>query len=120
MTGAKPTAKQFTNDAAAVYQGLSQGDKWVLTGSWLEELSFQFGYHPVVSRQMLEVAYDSGYVDRYYEGSTIDPRFEDHKLAVLEKDENGGTIVRDYRLYHGDFLRGDRASVRIEIESKSQ
>ena len=120
MTGARPTVEQFTNDALAAYQGLSRSDQLVLTGSWLEELSFQFGYHPVVTRHMLEVAYERGFIGRYYEGSTIDTRFEDHKLAVLEKDETGNPTVRDYHLYHGDFLHGGRASVRIQIESKSQ
>ncbi len=120
ITGIHPTVEQFSNEAIIAYQTLSQGDQWVLTGAWLEELALRFEYHPVTTRHMLQWAHESGLVERYYEGSTIETRFEDHKLAVLERDEDGSPTVRVYRLYHGDFLYGGRASVRIQIERKRQ
>ena len=120
VTDTRPTVEEFSDAALASYQDLSHGDQWVLTGEWLEELSCRYRYHPLISRQMLQSAYDNGFVDRYFEGSTIETRFENHKLAVLEKDEDGTAIIRDYRLYHGDFLQGGRASVRIQLERKRQ
>jgi hypothetical protein len=111
-----PDQKAFVDAALKIYRELAVSDPWVLTGEWLEELAWKHDIHPVITRNALEQAFESANVGRYFEGSTPDTRFEDHTLDVLES--NGRPIIRRYWLYHGDFLIGGRASVRLRLEDK--
>ena len=117
VTDAIPEQKEFVDAAVSTYDFLSEGDQWgVLTGLWLENLASSYKYHPSVVRNLLETAAANGVINRYFEGSTIEKRFENHKISVLESNEDGGPSIREYHLYRGDFLFSRRASVRIQIE----
>ena len=116
LTPELPNVGVFVSAALDAYKRLALDDPWVLTGEWLEALSWDTGIHPTVTRQLLESAYDSGEIARYFEGSTPDTRFEEHTVDVIET--NGIPKVERYFLYHGDFLRAERSSVRLRLERK--
>jgi hypothetical protein len=117
FTPLMPDQNTFVRAALDTYQELAIADPWVLTGEWLQELAWRHHIHPVITRKLLEQAFEAGRIGRYFEGSTPDRRFEDHTLDALESS-NGFPTVRHYRLYHGDFLLGGRASVRLRLEDK--
>jgi hypothetical protein len=117
LTPEQPSVAAFVSAALAMYKRFALDDPWVLTGEWLEGLSWYDGIHPTVARQLLESAYEAGEIARYFEGSTPDTRFEDHTVDVLET--NGIPRVQRYYLYHGDFLRAERSSVRLRLERRT-
>ena len=110
-----PSTQEFARAALECYRKLAI-QELVETGRWLEELAWNEGIHPVVAREKLEEAYKEGLLRRFYEGSTPDTSLDDHVLHVLETEE-GSPVVKKYYLYRGDFLRSERASVRLKIEA---
>lgn len=119
LTTTDPSLTTFCDVALSVYKEMAFQDQWVLAGAWLEELALRELIHPLRTRKLLNAAVEAELLRRYSEGSTIETRFEDHKLAVLKIDENGEPVVLENRLYHGDFLAAGRASVRIQLERGS-
>ena len=116
VTDAEPPLQTFCDVALSVYQELAVADPWALTGSWLERLAVRERIHPLFVRESLASAVEKKMLQRYTEGSTIDKRFENHRLSVLQNDEEGTPHILDYGLYHGDFLSSGRSSVRIRLE----
>ena len=110
-----PSTQEFARAALECYRKLAI-QELVETGRWLEELAWNEGIHPVVAREKLEEAYKEGLLRRFYEGSTPDTSLDDHVLHVLETEEES-PVVKKYYLYRGDFLRSERASVRLKIEA---
>lgn len=119
VTSTNPQLEAFGNRALSIYNEMAIEDQWVLTGAWLEQLALKESIHPVRTRQLLDEAIEARLLRRYTEGSTIETRFEDHKLSALTSDESGEPQIIDYRLYQGDFLSSGRASVRIQLERES-
>ena len=118
LTDSEPPLQTFCDVALSVYQELAVADPWALTGAWLERLAVRERVHPLFVRESLASAVEKKMLQRYTEGSTIDKRFEKHRLSVLQNDEEGAPHILDYGLYHGDFLSSGRASVRIRLEGE--
>jgi PAS domain S-box-containing protein len=109
-----PTLEEFSSVALESYIRIGKGEEYVLTGQWLETLARDYGVHPVTARNRLDEAYRAGYLERYTEGATPDTRFEKHVMSYLDIDK-GVPVVKKVRLYHGDFIIPERASVSIRI-----
>jgi len=109
-----PTPSQFVDTALDAYDAVRGGEGFALTGMWLEELATRFGIHPVRARQRLAEANQSGYLRRFFEGSTPETRFENRTINVVAT-EQGRPVLRTINLYHGDFLMAGRASVGIKL-----
>ncbi len=116
-TDAMPSAQEFAAMAVAAYDAARRGDRYALTGAWLECLAKDHGIHPVVARRRLEEARTAGVLDRFVEGSTPERRFDDHVLQVLETKDRV-PIVAQVFLYHGDFLIPGQAGVSIRVEER--
>jgi hypothetical protein len=112
-----PELKAFSKIAKTTYQKLVKSDPYVLTGLWLETLAKEHGIHPIVARDCLNEAQKAGLLERYTEGSTPETQFEKHTMHVLTL-ENGVPVIQKIKLYHGDFVMPDRASISIKIEDK--
>ena len=109
-----PTPTEFVDSAIQAYEAVRAGEAFALTGAWLEQLATRFGIHPVRARQRLAEASQSGYLRRFFEGSTPETRFENRNIHIVVP-ERGRPIVRTVNLYHGDFLIAGRASVSIKL-----
>jgi transposase-like protein len=118
-TPTSPVPREFVGFALECYGRLRNGEPYVLTGKWLEELAKSHGIHPVITRQRLNEAREAGLIKRYTEGSTPETQYERHQMTVLEKQQ-GVPAVRTLNLYHGDFLIPGKASVSIRLEEASQ
>jgi hypothetical protein len=118
-TPVNPPAREFAALALEAYRRLKNGEQYVLTGKWLEQLARQHGIHPIRARERLNEAREAGLLERYTEGSTPETQFELHSMEMLEK-EKGAVTVRTLKLYHGDFLIPGKASVSIRLEEKRQ
>jgi len=118
-TPTSPVPRDFVRFAVECYGRLRNGEPYVLTGRWLEELAKSHGVHPVIARQRLDEAREAGLVKRYTEGSTPETQFERHQMTILEKQQ-GAPAVRTLNLYHGDFLIPGKASVSIRLEEATQ
>jgi hypothetical protein len=114
-----PDLKAFSDIALESYKKLAKGEKYILTGLWLETLAKEYGIHPLTARDRLNEAQQAGLLERYTEGSTPETQFEKHTMHFLTKD-NSVPVVRKIKLYHGDFVMPTRASVSIRIEGKQQ
>ena len=109
-----PTPAKFVEPALEAYNKVRAGESFALTGEWLEYLAEFSGIHPICTRQRLAEAHQGGYLQRFFEGSTPDTRFENRNIQVLEIIQ-GRPTIRTANLYHGDFLLAGRASVSIKI-----
>ena len=109
-----PGPSEFAQLAVDEYESVRAGDTFALTGKWLENLAKHHGIHPVRAKQRLAESHQGGYVQRFFEGSTPDTRFENRTIQVLEVDQRC-PIIRTFNLYHGDFLMSGRASVGIKL-----
>jgi hypothetical protein len=119
VTDVSPTPSDFTTVALQVYEALTRpDDKYVATGSWLEELARRHRIHPLVARRRLEEARAAGYIERYVEGSTPDTRFATHTFCMLDV-VNGELTVRQVPLYEGDFLLPGKGSVSLRLKRAS-
>lgn len=112
-----PTAREFAEIAIDTYNRLRDGEEFLLTGRWLEDLVRIHGIHPVTARERLTEARESGFLERYAEGSTPDTRFERHSIDTLDI-ANGQPVIRKINLYHGDFLLPGKATVSIRLEDR--
>ncbi|MEN8214982.1 MAG: hypothetical protein ABFS56_01100 [Pseudomonadota bacterium] len=112
-----PELKAFSEIAVKSYQTLAKGEKYILTGLWLETLAKEYGIHPIIARNRLNEAQKAGLLERYTEGSTPETQFEKHTMHYLTVD-NGVPVIQKVKLYRGDFVIPDRASVSIRIEGK--
>ena len=110
----EPSAAKFATQALNAYESVKSGEAFALTGLWLEKLIETFGIHPIQARQRLMEGHQGGYIQRYFEGSTPDTRFENRNLQVLIY-ARGELLVRKINLYHGDFLMPGRASVSLKL-----
>jgi len=113
-TPANPQPMKFVTLAFESYRNARAGERFALTGAWLEELSRKHGIHPIRVRQRMAESYQAGYIRRYFEGSTPETRFENRTVQILAIDQ-GKPIIRTVNLYHGDFLLPGRASVSIRL-----
>lgn len=115
-----PTPAQFVEPALAAFDAVRKGERFALTGTWLEHLATVHGIHPVHVRQRLAEAHQAGYIQRFFEGSTPETRFQARSIVCLEINQ-GKLAVRMTNLYYGDFLLPGRASVslRLSVGAKS-
>lgn len=113
-TPENPVPEDFSGPALEAYDAVRRGEDYALTGAWLDEMTKRFGIHPVRARQRLAEAHQGGYIRRYVEGSTPETRYANRNIHVLGFD---GEIpkVRNFNLYHGDFLMPGRAAVSIRL-----
>lgn len=118
-TPTSPVPREFVRFALECYGRLRNGEPYVLTGKWLEELAKTHGIHPVIARQRLNEAREAGLIKRYTEGSTPETQYERHQMTILERQQ-GVPAVRTLNLYHGDFLIPGKASVSIRLDEASQ
>ena len=109
-----PTPAQFVEPALSAFDAVRRGERFALTGAWLEHLATVHGIHPIHVRQRLAEAHQAGYVQRFFEGSTPETRFQGRFIACLEGTQ-GRLAVRMTNLYYGDFLLPGRASVSIRL-----
>lgn len=116
-TDAVPSVAEFAVLAWKTYSALTQGDEFIATGAWLEALARDHAIHPVRSRALLEEAWRAGLLDRFVEGSTPDTRYENHTFWALA-GRQGAPDVQQVKLYHGDFLMPERASVSLRLVKK--
>lgn len=116
-TPSDPPLDEFAKKAVQAYNSLSKGEKYILTGSWLEALARVYGIHPVKAKERLSEAQHAGYLERYTEGSTPETQYEGHVMNYLTR-EKGEPVIQRINLYHGDFLIPERSSVSIRIEGK--
>ena len=101
-TPSNPTPAQFVEPAISAFDAVRQGERFALSGAWLEYLVANDGIHPVHVRQRLAEAHQAGYLQRYFEGSTPETRFQTRSIACLHVAAS--TIgVRMANLYFGDF-----------------
>jgi len=109
------SSEGFVEAALGTYQKITSArdSEWVLTGEWLEALAEKHQMHPVVTRRLLKEAQSAGTLKVFFEGSTPDTRFDQHRIWVLHGN-NIPTIDLAY-LYRGDFLVSGTASVRISM-----
>ncbi|MCY4307380.1 MAG: hypothetical protein OXC57_03790 [Rhodobacteraceae bacterium] len=114
-----PSASDFAITALEAYEQVRKGEDFALTGTWLEKLIIQYGIHPVMVRNRLAEGHQAGYLKRYFEGSTPDTSFENRSILALENDQYG-LGVRQFKLYHGDFLLPGRASVSLKLVKGEQ
>lgn len=110
-----PPPNEFTNLALKAYRKLKDGETYILTGQWLEELARTDGIHPINSRARLNEARTANLLERYTEGSTPETQFERHTMAMFVV-EKGVPKTTTLNLYHGDFLIPGKASVSIRLE----
>ncbi|HLC15860.1 MAG TPA: hypothetical protein VJL89_06505, partial [Thermodesulfovibrionia bacterium] len=115
----EPPLKEFANIAVNLFNEIAKGEKYILTGQWLEALARQYSIHPVVAKNRLNEARQAGLLERYTEGSTPETQFEKHTMNYL-KLVNNMPVVEKINLYYGDFLIPERASVSIRIEGKNK
>lgn len=111
-----PPPAQFVESALAAFHAVCEGERFAPTGAWLEHLATNYGIHPVHVRQRLAEAHQAGYVQRFFEGSTPETRFQARSIAFLEASQ-GNLAVRKINLYYGDFLLPGRASVSIRLST---
>lgn len=116
-TDAKPSVTEFAAAAWEAYEALSRGEEFVSTGAWLEALARDHALHPVLVRTLLEEAFRKKLLERFVEGSTPDTRYEKHSFWMLA-GRRGAPEVEQIKLYHGDFLMPDRASVSLRLVKK--
>ena len=109
-----PTPTQFVEPAIAAFDAVRMGEKFALTGAWLERLALNSGIHPIQARQRLAEAHQAGYIQRYFEGSTPETRYGTRTFAYVDIDSVSPSI-RMMNLYYGDFLLSGRASVSIRL-----
>ena len=113
-TPENPTPEAFSILALEAYDAVRQGEDYVLTGAWLDEMTRRTGIHPVRARQRLAEAHQGGYIQRYVEGSTPETRYANRNVHVIGL-EHGVPVVRITNLYQGDFLMPGRAAVSIRL-----
>ncbi len=116
-TDAVPTVAEFAAAAWSAYSALARGEDFVSTGAWLEALARDHAVHPVAARALLEDAFRKKLLDRFVEGSTPDTRYEKHSFWMLT-GRPGAPDVEQIKLYHGDFLMPERASVSLRLVKK--
>ena len=116
-TFAKISPQEFVDIAIDAFERNRKGERYVLTGLWLEAMARDHGIHPIHARNRLNEAHAAGIIDRFTEGSTPETRFDSHTLNVLEV-KNGIPTVRKICLYHGDFILPGKASVSIRLEKR--
>lgn len=114
----EPTNDAFALTAISAYDRLEEGNGWVATGRWLEELATSEGIHPLIARSRLQTASELGLLKRVTEGSTTDTKFERHTVRVLGH-ENGVPVIKIEHLYRGDFLIPGKASSSLKIEKSN-
>ena len=112
-----PSLEKFVDIAIDAFEKNRKGERYVLTGLWLEAMAREHDVHPIHARNRLNEAQAAGIIDRFTEGSTPETRFDSHTLNVLEV-KNGVPTVRKICLYHGDFILPGKASVSIRLEKK--
>lgn len=118
-TPRSPAPSDFAPLALEAYRRLKNGEDYILTGKWLEELARHSGIHPIRARERLNESREAGLLERYTEGSTPETRYERHSMAVLELNK-GVPSIRSLNLYHGDFLIPSKASVSIRLEERKK
>ena len=111
-----PTPAEFVKPAMSAFSVVRKGERFALTGAWLEYLAMEHGIHPIHVRQRLAEAHQAGYVQRFFEGSTPETRFQARSIACLESNQDG-LALRMTNLYFGDFLLPGRASVSIRLSA---
>ena len=109
-----PMPRQFVSLALDAFDAVRNGERFALTGTWLEHLAKNEGIHPIYVRQRLAEAHQAGYIHRYFEGSTPETRFEHRSIVCLDIDQ-GNPSIKTANLYYGDFLMAGRASVSINL-----
>jgi hypothetical protein len=114
-TPARPSAEEFIDLAVSAYESLKRDDVYVSTGTWLETLVRTNAVHPIIARERLEEGRRTGLIERFTEGATPDTRYERHTLRAVERS-GASIVVRQYHLYHGDFLIPGKASVSLRLE----
>jgi len=112
-----PSPEEFVDIAIEAFEKNRKGERYLLTGLWLEAMTREHGVHPIYARNCLNEAQAAGIIDRFTEGSTPETRFDSHTLNVLAV-KNGGPTVRKICLYHGDFILPGKASVSIRLEKR--
>lgn len=118
-TPARPSDEKFAEMALRHYQKLEQGNGWVATGLWLEELIQKEGVHPLVARSMLQSTSERRLIRRVTEGSTTETKFDRHIIRVLEVRQ-GAPAVGTVHIYRGDFLIPGKSSSSLKIEEVSE
>lgn len=118
-TPENPTPEYFSRLALDAYDVVRQGEDYVLTGAWLDEMARRAGIHPVRARQRLAEAHQGGYIRRYVEGSTPETRYANRNIHLIGF-ERGVPVVRSVNLYHGDFLMPGRAAVSIRLSGSDR
>ena len=109
-----PTPAHFIEPALSAFNAVRRGERFALTGAWLEHLATDHGVHPIHARQRLAEAHQAGYIQRFFEGSTPETRFQGSSIPCLENTV-GGLTIRTTNLYYGDFLLPGQASVSIRL-----
>lgn len=119
-TSETPKVEEFIVYAHNIYTALSleEGEEYILTGRWLENLAIEYRIHPIVSRRLIQEAIDANLLSCIFEGSTPDRRFDQHTLDVLVPIDDKTTIQR-FQIYRGSFLIPGRATIRIKIERQT-
>ncbi len=109
------TAFDSVHEAEAKEKAAPGDDRFVLTGRWLEDIALNFRTHPVVTRDILDVARKRNLLTCFTEGSTPDTRFVGHNTKVLTV-EDANPSIQSESLYEGLFVIKERASVLIRFE----
>jgi len=117
VTDANPSVTEFAIAAWKAYEALSRGEELVSTGAWLEALARDHALHPVLVRTLLEEAFRKKLLERFVEGSTPDTRYEKHSFWALT-GRRGEPEVEQIKLFHGEFLMPERASVSLHLVKK--
>lgn len=117
-TLARPSVAEFAERAITRYAELDPADGWVAVGEWLEALIRTDGIHPIVARNLLQEADAANFLRRSTEGSTMNTRFDDHTLRVLQAG-NGKVGVETVHLYRGDFLIPGKSSSSLRLQRAS-
>lgn len=110
-----PTDEEFAKMALKHYEKLEQGDGWVATGRWLEELIQREGVHPLIARSKLQSASERQLIKRVTEGSTTETKFDRHAFKALDI-RDGRPAIRTIHIFRGDFLIPGKSSSSLKIE----
>lgn len=111
----RPEPADFAELALARFRELARNETIVATGLWLESLIRHEGIHPEEAIRSLERASEKGLLRRSTEGSTAQTQYDDHVVHVL-RVEDGVPIAKPIRLYRGDYLIPNKASVSLRLE----
>lgn len=109
-----PPSRDFARIAIDAYDAVRVGEEFALTGAWLERLVRAEGIHPMTVKERLKEAHQAGYLQRFFEGSTPETRYENRQFSAIALRE-GELVLQTVHLYHGDILMPGRASVSIKL-----